>query len=177
MATSVLQSQSDLRNVAIPGWSCDVQMSETVTAPRRIRLATPQVITVLFVLIIAVTTTAPIIWSRILEHRLVSVVAPPLEQEFGFRAAYEPVGHDGARVFRLVEVSPEGRLWRGGARAGDLPAPGSCRYAGDYVSAEYFLDGLAKARTGQSVRMTVVRGWPSSQELETIRFGPEPNRR
>lgn len=139
---------------------------------RHIRLATPQIVTVLLVLVVAITLAAPIVWSRMLEYRLVSTVAPPLEREFGFRAVYEPVGAEGGRVFRLVEVSPDGRLWRAGARVGDRPAPGTCSYAGDYVAAEYFLEGLARAKGGP-VQLTMARPRASGHSLETIRIGPE----
>ncbi len=100
------------------------------------------------------------------------VVAPPLEREFGFRAEYEPIGAAGGRVYRLVEVAPQGRLARAGALPGDRPAPGHCRYAGDYLAAEYFLGALQRVKARESAHILMTRGPASGGTLHTLEFGP-----
>ena len=139
-------------------------------SPSRVRLPSPQIVAVALILLIAAVLTAPIIWSRILEEHLVTVVAPPLERQFGFRATYEALGNEGGRVFRLVSLESDGRLARAGAHLGDVPVSGGCAYAGDYLAAQSFLEALERAASGERHRISMYHVDADGSRMHALNF-------
>jgi hypothetical protein len=106
-------------------------------------------------------------WSPLAEEYLLTVKAPPLEREFGFRAAYVSVQPPrGApervwRVFALTAVTPGGAFESAGFRVGDRLCVGLCRFYGDYVAPEAFLQDVERAKAGDTVEFAVARGDPA----------------
>lgn len=108
-------------------------------------------------LVLLVATAA--LWPQLAQEYVLTVRAPSLEQEFGFHGEY--IG----RAYVLTEVAEGGRLSQAGFRAGDHPSVGMCRFYGDYVSAEAFLDDLQHVQAGHPVKFTVARGQDAAVEF------------
>jgi predicted metalloprotease with PDZ domain len=104
------------------------------------------------VLGVVVLVATAVLWPQLAQEYILTVRAPSLEQKFGFHGEY--VG----RAYVLTEVTNGGRLHQAGFRAGDHPSVGICRFYGDYVSAEAFLDDLDHVQAGHTVEFTVARG-------------------
>ncbi len=126
------------------------------------RLGGPQfwVIATMLGVVVLVATAA--LWPQLAQEYILAVRAPSLELKFGFRGEY--IG----RTYVLTEVTDSGRLHQAGFRVGDQPSVGICRFNGDYVSAEAFLDDLDHVLAGHTVEFTVARG--RGETLEFVRL-------
>jgi hypothetical protein len=123
------------------------------------------VATMLCVVVLVATAT---LWPQLAEEYILVVRAPSLERTFGFHGEYI------ARAYVVTEVANGGRLHQAGFRTGDRPSAGICRFYGDYVSAEAFLDDLDHVQAGHAVEFTVARGRGETLEFVKLKLPGSP---
>jgi len=127
-----------------------------------VRLGGPQFWVVTAMLGIVVLAATAALWPELRQEYILTVRAPSLERKFGFHGEYVD------RSYVLIDVTDGGRLHQAGFRPGDHPSVGICRFYGDYVSAEAFLDDLDHVQTGHTMEFTVARG--RGESLEFVRL-------
>ncbi len=124
------------------------------------------------VLVLVVFLAVSLMWSPIMERYLLTVTAPPLELEFGFKAAYVTASDASgtSRAFAITQLVPGGQLENAGFEVGGLLSVGACRFNGDYVKAAAFFDDLHRVTRGETVTFGVARRDAKRYEYRTVRL-------
>ncbi len=96
-------------------------------------------------------------------------IAPKLQHDLGFTAGYREVAPGQGPAFLLLTVTPGGRLYRAGFRAGDIPVG----YQHGFVSG--FYDDLLAVSDGRQVEIAVIPAGVAargSEDWKRLRVAP-----
>ncbi len=140
----------------------------------RPRLGVAQFVAVAACLGLVLLLAVSIMWSDIMEQYYLTVVAPPLEREFGYQAAYVGVRDrwGGGRGLQLTLLSSGGRLEAAGFQVGDMLGGGVCQFYGEYRTVEFFVESLEKVAAGETVEFGVARKDPNGYRFRRLTVRP-----